>query len=538
MKRILISAIVLLLAGAFFILAGGESTGLSGTTYKIEFDNAFGLVQGADFRVAGAKAGKIQNIDLDEKTLHAVVTVKVTQTGFGQFHQDAFCQSRPQSLIGEYYVECQPGNTGPVLKPGATIPVTRTESTIPADLLQNIMRMPYRERFTLIINELGAGVAARSDDIQSALKRAVPALTETDNLLNLLANDSHTLQSLTVNSDTVLTALANNSGQVQRFIDESDRISGDTAAQQANLRSTLADLPPFLEQLRPSLAQLSQVTDANTPVLENLNSSAGEINRLFTDLPGFSRSATPAIKALGEASVPGREAVIAAGPTVKDLTTFAKATPELAQNLAIILRDLDNRGRATEADSRSPGGQGYTGLEAPLQFLFNTAQAINTFGPFGHELAVDLFADPECTPYATRATVAMSLAKYGSEYRHCYSWLGPDQPGVSTPDPSNPGACVPDPGGSPPGEPGAPSSACKLSASDVQSAARDKSTAAGGTPAAKNVSSGSGVTGSATPTAQRSVAQPAASGGSGSGGGGSSGGSGQTQQLLNYLLAP
>ncbi len=235
--------------------------------------------------------------------------------GLSSFHADAFCQSRPQSLIGEYFVECQPGHSGPVIKPGSTIPVTRTASTIPADLLQNVMRMPYRERFTLIINELGAAVAGRSGDLAAALRRAVPALTETDNLLNLLGNDSNTLQQLTSNSDAVITALANNSTQVQRFITEANNAATDTATQQANLRLTLQRLPPFLEQLRPALSKLGAATDANLPVLANLNAAAGQLNRLFTDLPSFSRSARPALKSLGQAAVTGITAVRAARPT-------------------------------------------------------------------------------------------------------------------------------------------------------------------------------------------------------------------------------
>ena len=263
MRRILISGAILLAVGAFLFLTVGASNGPSGDpTYKIELDNAFGLVSGADFKVAGVRAGQITGINLpqgcikgDPAQCHALVTVTVTQKGFGSFRSDAFCQSRPQSLIGEYFVECEPGQTGTVLKPGATIPVTHTQSTIPADLLQDVMRMPYRERFTLIINELGAAVAGRSGDLEAALRRAVPALTETDNLLNLLANDSHTLQQLTVSSDSVITALANNSTGIERFIDEADRTAVHTANQQSNLRLTFQKLPPFLEQLAPGAAE-------------------------------------------------------------------------------------------------------------------------------------------------------------------------------------------------------------------------------------------------------------------------------------------
>jgi virulence factor Mce-like protein len=537
MKRALASAAVVIAVAAFLLIAGGASNGTAAGTYRIELDNAFGLVPGSDFKVAGVPAGTISSLGLDQKTLHAVVTVQITQSGLGQFHRDAFCQSRPQSLIGEYFLDCQPGASGPVLKSGSTIPVTNTQSTIPADLLQNVLRMPYRERLTLIINELGAAAAGRSGDLQAALRRAVPALTETDNVLNILANDSKTLQQLTVNSDAVVGALANNSVLVQRFITEANNAATETATQQGNLRTTLAELPGFLEQLRPALAKLDSATTANQPVLVNLNASARQLNRLLVDLPPFSHSAIPAIRSLGQASVTGRRALIAAKPTVAALNQFSKPTPELAQNLAIVGHDLDNRSRAVEADSRSPGGKGFTGLEALLQYAFNQPLAINSFGQFGHLLAVDAFLDPRCAPYATPATIATSLVMDGPSYRQCYSWLGPNQPGVNERDPSNPGACVPDPGGAPPGEHGPPVNACKLSASAAVVPSLSASTntggvAAGGTrtaqsggapPSASSAVAGSpsGRTGSAVASAAATDAVPS-----------------QARQLLNYLLAP
>jgi virulence factor Mce-like protein len=467
MKRILLSAAIVLAAVGFVVLAGGASNGNANGTYKIEIDDAFGLVTGAQFKVAGVPAGTISSIDLDQKTLHAVVTVTVNQGGFGQFHTDATCQSRPQSLIGEYFIDCNPGSSGPVLKAGGTIPVSHTQSTISADLVQNVMRLPYRQRFTLIVNEFGAAAAARSGDLQAALHRAVPALDQTDRLLNLLANDSTTLQNLTRDSNSVITALANNSTNVKRFITMANRTSTATATQDNNLRGTFHNLPATLEQLRPAMAKLSTTATANTPVLNNLNGAATQLHRFFTDLPGFSRSSRPAIKSLGKASVTGKTAVVAAAPTVADLNRFAQPTPELAQNLSIVLHDLDTQSRAVEADPRSPGGKGFSGLQALLGYVFNQTLAINTFGPQGHVLAVDLFFSQMCSPYASPATVAMALKQYGPAYRQCYSWLGPQQPGVNTTDPSNPTAPVPDPGGAPPGKQGPATSAAKLTVASV-----------------------------------------------------------------------
>jgi virulence factor Mce-like protein len=474
MKRILLSAAILLTAGAFIVLATGASNKSANGTYKIEFDNAFGLVTGADIKVAGVPAGTINTISLPQGCIngqptdcHALVTVSINQGGFGQFHQDAFCQSRPQSLIGEYFIDCNPGSSGPVLKPGSTIPVSHTQSTIPADLVQNVMRLPYRERLTLIINELGAAAAARSGDLQAALQRAVPALTETDNLLNLLANDSHTLQSLTRDSNSVITALANNSVGVKNFIIEANRAATATATQDNNLRLTFANLPATLEQLRPAMAKLGRTVTTNTPVLQNLHASAVQLNRFFTDLPAFSNSSQPALQSLGKASVTGRSAVIAAKPTVTALNQFAKPTPELAANLSIVLKDLDTQSRAVEPDPRSPGGKGFSGLQAILGYVFNTALAINTYGPFGHMLAVDAFFSKQCSAYQSSASLALYLKQYGASQRGCYAFLGPNQPGVTTTDPSDPGAAVPDPGGAPPGKKGLATSASRLSASMV-----------------------------------------------------------------------
>src|SRR5207248_4859023 len=114
MRRILVSAAVLLAVGAFLVFTLGASGGDSDPTYRIELDNAFGLVNGADFKVAGVIAGSIKSINLCstnpnahcQNPLHALVTVEASTKGFGQIHSDAFCQSRPQSLIGEYFVDC------------------------------------------------------------------------------------------------------------------------------------------------------------------------------------------------------------------------------------------------------------------------------------------------------------------------------------------------------------------------------------------------------------------------------------------------
>jgi virulence factor Mce-like protein len=620
MKRLLGGALVLVAVGAFLLLTVGASSPSPVGQYTIVLDNAFGLTTGADFKVAGVPVGKVGTIELPQAcgngggndTCKALVHVKVIQKGFAQFRTDAFCQSRPESLIGEYFVECEPGTKGKVLPPGSTIPVQNTESTIPFDLVNDIQQMPYRQRLSLIINELGAAVAGRSGDLQDALRRAVPALTQTDNLLNLLANDSNTIKALTSDSNTVITELANNGAQLQRFITEANNASTDSATQQANISRTWARLPGFLEELRPTMRDLGAAADANDPVLRNLLASADQLHTLFTNIAdcskphndsqcGFANASRISLKPLGKASVVGKAAVEAARPTIRDLNRFTGGTnclnhdlnldaigapsgansgfnticlPELAQNLAIVLNDLENRSRAVEPDARSPGGQGFTGLEALLWYVFVQPLSINNYTQFGHILSVNAFIDPRCSPYATPQSIANNLKSDGPAYRQCYAWYGPNQPGVNEPDPSRPSACVPDPGGAPPGQSGPnPGGACTLQANPAKPKSADTSSSrsapraatSGGASTAQpnNTSSSPPSGGGGSPN--RGVVQtlgrlltaidggppaggnaPAARGSGTNSNAGSSAssattsgaGASQAQQLLNYLLAP
>src|SRR3954462_13058839 len=110
-------------AGGVVLARASDKSASGSRTYKIMFDNAFGLTKGGDFRVGGVNAGQTTDFEVEKKpgeAPKAVVTVDVTKPGFGDFRTDASCEIRPQSLIGEYYMDCQPGKSPEHLKDGGT----------------------------------------------------------------------------------------------------------------------------------------------------------------------------------------------------------------------------------------------------------------------------------------------------------------------------------------------------------------------------------------------------------------------------------
>ncbi|MEA2347641.1 MAG: hypothetical protein QOG62_1428, partial [Thermoleophilaceae bacterium] len=132
-RRIAI-AILVVAACVLAIVATGASPGGDGKHYSVVFDNAFGLTEGGDLRVGGVRAGETTTFGLtNTDPVRSIVNFKITEPGFDSLRTAATCAIRQQSLIGEYFVDCQPGSDSQELPEGATIPVEHTESIIPLD---------------------------------------------------------------------------------------------------------------------------------------------------------------------------------------------------------------------------------------------------------------------------------------------------------------------------------------------------------------------------------------------------------------------
>jgi virulence factor Mce-like protein len=435
-RALIIAAVVLFALGGVVATVGAGGTS-AGKRYEIVFDNAFGLVKGADFKVGGVAVGQIDDLDVDRRDARAVVTVQVTKgTGFGALRSDAHCIVAPQSLIGEYFIDCQPGKSGRALASGARIPVTQTESPIPPDLVLNVMRLPERERFSMILGELGAGLAARGDDLNATIRRALPALQSTDRVLGILADNRRTLAALSRDSGRVLEVLGRRHRDVGRFVTAAEDTAAATADRRRELAQTLARFPGFLDELTPTMTDLGTAAREQAPAMADLRAAAPDVERLLTTLRPFSQALEPATTSLGDASKTGRTAAKEARSLVRLLGRLGKATPEPAKNLGIILSDLDDRGRAVEPDSDSPTGKGYTGFEAPLQYIFDQSLAMNIFDQRGYSLKLNINPD-ECSDYTTADDVKKDAASE-ARYRRCTQALGPNQPGITTPDPSPP----------------------------------------------------------------------------------------------------
>jgi virulence factor Mce-like protein len=456
-RRVLSALAVVLVAGAVALALGakeGEDTGSK--TYELLFDNAFGLTEGGDFKVAGVRAGQTSSfkvVKVNGRPL-AAVEAQVTEPGLADLRRDALCEIRPQSLIGEYFVDCQPGTSDERLPDGGRLPVSRTRSTIAIDLVNDIMRRPYRERLRLIVGELGAGLAGRPGDLSNVLRRAHPALRETSETLQILGRQTSTIEKFIGDANTVVGALENRKRDVSRFVREAGRTAEISASRRDDLRESFRRLPAFLAELQPYMGRLGDLTKAQTPVLRNLEASSDELDTFLTRLRPFTAEGRPAFKALGEMSVVGRRAVRKTTAEVRELRLLAKDAPGFAKPLRQFLQTLDDRARAVEPDRRAaatgpPAGDkthtsssraGFTGMEAVWNYFYWQALSTNALDDVGKVLRLGIVIN-QCSNYQVKPS--------REQLASCNQFLGPTQPGVTTPDPTRGSAAAAAPAATP-----------------------------------------------------------------------------------------
>jgi ABC-type transporter Mla subunit MlaD len=404
MRRILLIVAGVLVAALLIALPAIGSNGSSGD-YKVRgiFDNGSFVVTGEDVRVAGANVGTVESVDVtgndeiasDEGGPHpvpgkAVVVMNITDPGFKDFRTDASCLIRPQSLIGEKFVDCtptQPRAAGtpappelqqiPDDQPGSgqyLLPLENNGKTVDLDLIQNIQRLPYRDRFRLILNDLGASLAGRGNDLGEVIDRANPALRQTDRVLKILAQQNQQLASLAENGDRVLEPLARNRTHVTGFFHNAAISGAATAERSADLEEGLRKFPETLRQVRLTSAKLKTFADKGLPLFSALNEGGRGLSKATVNLPKFARLSIPALTTLGDAAQTAGPKLAASDGLLTDLSATASSSVPIGQNFSAFLDTFTKTG----------------GFQNLMDFIYNSVGATNGIDAFGHFLRSNL----------------------------------------------------------------------------------------------------------------------------------------------------
>ena len=315
--------------------------------YTVVLDNAFGLTEDSDLRSSGVPVGTSSASTCSATRPARSPRSSSRSPTFAGFRKDVFCEVKPQSLIGEYYLDCEPGTSrraraedDPRRADRGDDPARR-RARHPAPPGPRALRAhPVRARH-------GARRARRGPQHDDPPRRPRAARDRSASC-EILADNRRTLQQLTRDADQVLArrrrataATSRASSRRPATRPRPPRSAGPSSRRASSAcRSSCASCArrcATSARRRSSRRRRSPTCAARAP----------DLTTLLRRLGPFADSARPAVRGLGEASETGSDAVREARSTVTNLRGLASVSTEPMRNLRFVLEDVNDRERAS-----------------------------------------------------------------------------------------------------------------------------------------------------------------------------------------------
>jgi phospholipid/cholesterol/gamma-HCH transport system substrate-binding protein len=350
------AVVIGLAAIALAVVAGVHFLGGHPFVIHAEFANASGLRKDFYVKIGGVKVGHISRVDLSKRDT-ALVTMEVQRSAL-PIGRDATAQIRPSSLLGEYFVQIDPGSLNEPMRSGATIPERRTTEATSFDQVLSAFDASTQAALGVFLGEYGNSLIGRGQDIGDAIKLLPHTLSGARQLVSNLAADNHALGRLIDASDAVLRPVASQRRHLGQLVATSQQVLSAMAQERGPLGRLLSDASPALRLIRGNLHQVglasqalrrsaAGIRDASEPLRANLEGLPPFVDAVVPLLTEVRRSA-PALQRLGEQATPIVRRLV---PTSRKYAAFASQLLPAAKVLDPFTANLigydEGRGRAT-----------------------------------------------------------------------------------------------------------------------------------------------------------------------------------------------
>lgn len=340
-------------------------------TLTVPLRDASGLYVGSDVEIAGAKAGRVEDMTLRAGTVLTTISV---DGDHAPVHIDAKVDVRPKSLLGEKYIALDPGRRAQTLDSGSRLAAAAVSRSTELQDVFNTFDQPTRDKLQIVIDELGGGVAgegqvqnqgiaygaqdlndlsAIADTLAQKDRELKDVIKTLSQVTDELAQSDHRTQlgALIKNTEDLMRTLANQDAEIQRMLVEAnaaltrtgnalDGTGGNLASINQSLgltvnyiNGTTGDLAQGMDVLLPHLGQfISGVQEG--PKVFGGNDGNGYATRIMVvagsgtlAIPGSgsNSSSSPGAPALG--SAPGLTSGNTPGSSLGDALGLILSTP-------------------------------------------------------------------------------------------------------------------------------------------------------------------------------------------------------------------
>lgn len=348
-----IGVIALLLFGGAVVFGLNATHGMplvERKTVRVAFSDLSGLNAGDDVRIAGARVGYVDELELEDG--QAVAVLKIDDPNTDLYENARAARVAARSGLGQKFVNIDPGDssTGP-LRDGGTIPVEQTVKAETLSGLLNVFDDQTRAASATTLRNLGGGAIGHGSGLNEFVRDAPAILDDTATVSKTLSADGGVpLERLLTSADRLSSRLAGRHQQLAALVDETAAtLDGFAVDDGSRLDASLEKAPETLTRTKSALHSLNGPLDDTAVAMRTLRPGASALGRSTPDLRAVLREGTEPLQkvpSVSEEAVPGVEGltgvVVDLRPLSKQLVKTGNTAAPLTNVLGRFAWDIAN----------------------------------------------------------------------------------------------------------------------------------------------------------------------------------------------------
>ncbi|HVE69069.1 MAG TPA: MlaD family protein [Solirubrobacteraceae bacterium] len=299
---------------------------------KADFSTAQAVTpgQGQTVTIAGVNVGEISDVRLEDG--RAQVELKIRRK-YSKIYRDATILLRPKTGLKDMILELDPGSvTAGEIPEGGSVPVSQTLPDINPDQILAQLDRDTRDYLRLLLGGAGEGLRGNAAALAATFKRFEPTARDGARITRALSARRANLARVVHNFGLLSQALASRDDDLAAFVESSNDVFARLAAQDANIRATLRELPSTLQATQVGLTKANRLAGVLGPTLQALRPTARALGPTNVAVRPFFRETEPIVR------TQLRPFARAALPVVRDLRPAAQNLSVLTPNLTTTFR--------------------------------------------------------------------------------------------------------------------------------------------------------------------------------------------------------
>jgi len=316
-----------------YVSAGGRLRVNDPYNAKALLPDSFNIVPNSDIRQDGVTIGRVKTVEpvggMSE------VKFEIEEEDHQQLYRDATIKVRTKTLVGESYLQVEPGDPkSGELPSGSLLPLEANQESVPLERILSTIDPKTRRQIRRNLDGLGGGLDGKGGELNETFGAMNPTIDSVGRLMGVLQPQKQQLAALIDNTGEVLQAFGEREVAFRGLVTDARRTAQVVAARDARLRESIDELPATLKRARSSVATLANFSTRATPTVRDLKLASVDLAPAVRDLEPTARSA----RRLFDELEPFLDRF---NPLLQQLTPGAKSLATLVRPLDTVLRQIN-----------------------------------------------------------------------------------------------------------------------------------------------------------------------------------------------------